>query len=109
MQIAHSNSSSWSTPCCIGRTTESIGSPPWVHLLAEQERRIRTATRRELLRSAAVNGSRVDVAFLIHAHAMHPPERAGEIAPHTPGIEELAVEAVLQQLRRSAVSGPQIP
>ena len=67
--------------------------PARIDLLAEQERRIRAGPRRELLRAAAVHRRGIDVAFLIHAHPVNAPEGAGEITPHAPRVEELAVEA----------------
>src|SRR4030095_4183145 len=62
---------------------------------------------RELLRASAIDRGRVDVALLVHAHAVHTPEGAREIAPHAPRVQELPIEAVFEELRRAAIGGPQ--
>src|SRR5437867_8380941 len=39
---------------------------------------------------------------------MHAPESSGEITPRAPGVHEVAVQIVLDHLRRAAVEGPKI-
>src|ERR1035438_9332281 len=81
--------------------------PGRVHRFADQERRLRTGPGPEFLHAPAVHFGDVEVTFLIHTEAVDTPEAAREIAPDAPGIEEVAVEVVLEHLRRSAIERPQ--
>ena len=86
-----------------------LGPPRRVHRLADQERRVRAGPRAVLLRASAVDFGDVEVAGLIDGEPMHAPESPGEIAPGAPGVQEVAVQIVLQHLRCATIEGPQVP
>src|SRR5438477_4144221 len=83
--------------------TGLLRSPRRVHGLADEKRRVRARSRAILLRTSAVDLGDVEVARLIDGEPVHAPEPAGEIAPRAPGVQEVAVEIVLQHLRRAAI------
>src|SRR5262245_57397591 len=72
--------------------------PCRVHRLTHEKRRIHTLPRPELLHTPAIHFRHVKVSFLIHAEAVHTPEAARELTPHTPRVEEVSVEIILQHL-----------
>ena len=45
--------------------------------------------------------------MLIDAEAVYAPEAAGEVAPGAPGIEQVALQVVLEHLGSAAVEGPE--
>src|SRR6266849_2604532 len=83
--------------------------PLRVEWFANQKSRVRAGARAELLCATTINFRDVKIAFLIDAHAMDAPEASGEIAPCSPRVKEVAVEIVLEHLRRSTIEGPQHP
>src|SRR5206468_7943404 len=83
--------------------------PSRVDGLADQIRRIGSRAWTELLEASGVHFSDVEVAFLVRAHAVHTPERAGEIANSSPRVQQAAVEIVLQHLVGIAIEGHQLP
>src|SRR5580704_8224813 len=76
---------------------------------AHQERRVRARARPIFLHAALVDFGNVDIAFLIDAEVVHAPHAAGEIPPGAPGIQEMALEVVLEHLARAAVGRPKEP
>ena len=83
--------------------------PRRVDGLAYQERRIRARPRAEFLHAAAVDFCCIEVAFLIDAETVDAPESAGEIAADASGVEEVALQIVLEHLRCSAIGRPKHP
>src|ERR1051326_5457630 len=69
---------------------------------------VRARTRLELLDAALVDFRDVEVPVHVGAEVVHAPEAAGEITPHAPRVEEVAVEVVLQHLVRAAIGRPQV-
>src|SRR2546430_12463236 len=50
----------------------------------DQHRRIRALPRNELLRASVINLGGVQIALLVHVHAVNAPEAAWEIAERAP-------------------------
>src|SRR6266850_2666799 len=82
-------------------------SPCRADRLADQEGRIGAGARSILLHPAVVDLGDVEVAVGVDAYAVHAPHAAGVWTPDSPGIHEVAVEIVLEDLVRTAISGPQ--
>src|ERR1700694_4558664 len=60
--------------------------PSRVNWLADQERRIRTGTRTELLCASIGYLGDIEISFLIHAHPMRVEQSPRKIAQGSPGI-----------------------
>src|SRR5436190_2375422 len=84
-----------------------ILSPSRIDLLTDQEIRIHALTRREFLHAAGIDFGNVEISFLIDGKTVHAPEAAREIAPRSPGIEEVPLQIVFQHFRGAAVERPQ--
>src|SRR5688572_19364194 len=87
------------------RLAEEPLLPGRVDGLSDQVRRVRAGPRPELLEAPGVDLCDVKVAFLVSAHTVHAPERAGEISHGSPRIEQTAVEVVLEHLMGVAIEG----
>ena len=61
------------------------------------------------MHAAAGNFSDVEIAFLVHARAMHVEQSSGIIAQGAPGIEKVAVGVVLHHLRGRVFECPHLP
>src|SRR4029077_18928638 len=72
---------------------------------ADQIRSVRAGPRPELLEAPGVDLRDVEVAFLVRAHAVHAPKRAGEISHGSPRVQQTTVEVILQHLVRVAIEG----
>ena len=61
------------------------------------------------MKTAVINFSHIEIPFLIHTDAMHPPHTAWEITPCTPAVQEPAIQIVFNHLVGTAVCGPKKP
>src|SRR5882762_4920170 len=93
-------------PSAISHVEKAL-SPCRADRLADQEGGIGAGARSILLHPAVVDLGDVEVAVGVDAHAVHAPHAAGVWTPDSPGIHEVAVEIVLEDLVRTAISGPQ--
>src|SRR5437667_125625 len=66
------------------------------------------ASSTSFLLASVIDFGDVQVAFRVDAHSVHAPESTWKIPPRPPGIHEVAVQIVLDHLRRGAVEGPKI-
>src|SRR5438876_5822819 len=67
-------------------------------LRTENVRRIRAGPRYELLRTAAENFRGVQVSIRVGREFVYRPKQAGRRAVCSPGIEQLSVQVILEQL-----------
>src|SRR5215472_18171210 len=82
--------------------------PSCTDRLPDQVLWVRTRPGPKLLDPSAVHLGNVEIAVLVDANSVHAPHPAGEVAPRAPGIQEMSVQVVLQNLRRSAIHCPQV-
>src|SRR5215471_18703720 len=87
--------------------TPSGSFPGGIHGFADDEVLVGAGAGLEFLHPAVVDFGDIEVAFLIDREAVHAPEAAGEIAPHTPRIYKVSGEIVFQHLRGAAIVGPE--
>jgi hypothetical protein len=80
--------------------------PGRVHRLPDDEVGIRTRLWTELLHAARIHFGYVEVALLIDGDAMHAPQAPGEITHAALGIQQVALQVVLEHLVGGAVKGP---
>src|SRR6202007_1135284 len=55
-----------------------------------QHRGIRALPRNELLRASVIDLGGVQIALLVHVHAVHAPEAAREVAEGAPGVQKVS-------------------
>src|ERR1700680_4263459 len=80
--------------------------PGRVHRFRDDEVGIRSRLRTELLHAARIHFGYVEVTLLIDRDAVHAPQAPGEIAHAAPGIEQAALQVVLEHLVGRPVEGP---
>src|SRR5262245_26579278 len=80
--------------------------PRRVDRRTDEQRLVRIRPRTELLQAAVAHLRDVEIALLIHARTMHVEEAARVIAERAPGVEEMTLEVVLDDLCGGVLERP---
>src|SRR5260370_38502021 len=83
--------------------------PCRVDWLAHEELWIGARARVEFLHAAAGNFGDIEIAFLVHACAVHVEKTSGPIAESAPRIQKVPVGVVLPYFGGRVLKGPHFP